>query len=78
MLIERLHNTMLPEGTKARLDRLRPQINSMLGVELNSRAALVRLILLEGIADLEGECVSLRAAIILKHRKQRERNIERT
>ncbi len=60
-----------PIGTKARLDRLIAQVNSSLGIKLKTRNDLIRLILLEGIADLEGECASLRGALILKYRKEK-------
>lgn len=69
---ESLWGLGMPNGTKQRLDRLKGKVENDLGIKVKSRAALIRLILLEGIADLERNCASIRGALILKYRKGKE------
>ena len=62
--------TGLPSGTIRRLEALIPKINKHLGRELKSRNELVRVIILEGIADLERDCARVVGALILRHRRK--------
>lgn len=64
-------NVRIPSGTIGRLDRLKRSVEKSTGIKIKSRSALVRIILLDGISELEKKYAAINAAIILEHRKQR-------